>query len=130
VSDLMERALADPFRTNSDWGVNGNLFVYGVVVTLYDENSWPLLKSAFEEVVDQSTANIMYELANFYLSRDGATGEYLDNSTWAFTAIRCLDLEEDTPSTLEEAHDMLVQMEQASPTFGWWFASGAGCEGW
>lgn len=130
VSELMEQAVANPLPTGSDWDLNGNLFIYGVVVTLYDENSWPLLKSAFEEVVDQGTAGIMYELANFYLSRDGRSGEYLDNSTWAFTAIRCLDAEPDDPATIDEVRDFAAQMEQASPTFGWWFGSGVGCEGW
>ena len=130
VSQLMEQALAEPLPTGTDWGLNGNLFVYGVVVTLYDEGSWPLLKAAFQEVVEQDTATIMYELANFYLSRDGIAGEYTDNSTWAFTAIRCLDSEPEDPTTIEEVQDFAAQMKEASPTFGWWFSSGAGCEGW
>lgn len=131
VSRLMEQARNEPLPTGTDWSLNGNLFVYGVVVTLYDEGSWPLLKAAFEEIIEQDTAAIMYELANFYLSRDGVTGEYGDNSTWAFTAIRCLDSEpSDNASTIEEVRDYAAQMQQASPTFGWWFGSGAGCEGW
>ena len=130
VSELMEQAIANPLPTGTDWDLNGNLFIYGVVVTLYDENAWPLLKAAFEEVVEQDTASIMYELANFYLSRDGVTGEYADNSTWAFTAIRCLDSEPGEPTTIEEVQEFAALMEQASPTFGWWFSSGAGCEGW
>lgn len=130
VSSLMQQALAEPLPTGFDWDLNGNLFVYGVVVTLYDEESWFILKAAFEEIVDQGTAAIMYELANFYLSRDGESGQYMDNSTWAFTAIRCLDSEPGEPTTIEEVHDFTAEMEQASPTFGWWFGSGAGCEGW
>ena len=130
VRQLMEHSLADPLPTGADWSLNGNLFVYGVVVTLYDENSWPVLKAALEEVVDQSTGAIMYELANFYLGRDGASGEYMDNSTWAFTAIRCLDIEPEEPTTVAELDEFTAEMKHASPTFGWWFASGVGCEGW
>src|SRR5699024_11465228 len=65
-----------------------------------------------------------------YLSRDGVAGEYMDNSTWAFTAIRCLDSEPGEPTTIEEVQEFAAQMKEASPTFGWWFSSGAGCEGW
>lgn len=130
MSDLMQRALTDPFPTGTDWDLNGNLIVYGVVVTLYDEAAWPLLKMALEQLVDDGDGAVMYELANFYLSRDGATGTYQDNSTWAITAIRCLDATSSEPATLDGMRETQEMMEQASPTFGWWFASGVGCEGW
>ncbi|MFW2512353.1 alpha/beta hydrolase [Demequina sp. SO4-13] len=130
LSSMMDRALDDPFPSGTEWGVNGNLFVYGVVVTLYDEASWPFLEQALAEVAASGDASIMYELANFYLDRDGTTGEYTTNSTWAFTAIGCLD---DVPGdewTIEDVDDFRAEMREASPTFGWWFASGAGCDAW
>ena len=130
LSALMDRALSDPYPSGTDWDVNGNLFVYGVVVTLYDEASWPYLELALNEVVTQGTGAIMYELANFYLDRDGTTGEYTGNSTWAFTAIGCLDEADEEVWTIEDVDDFRVEMEEASPTFGWWFASGAGCDAW
>ncbi|MDE0571817.1 alpha/beta hydrolase [Demequina sp. B12] len=130
ISDLMADALADPFYTGEAWDLNGNLMVYGIVVTLYDEASWTLLNSALAELVEAGTAGIMYQLANFYLDRDGATGEYSANSTWVFTAIGCLDAGQDDAWTFDDVEDFRALMNEASPTFGWWFANSAGCDGW
>ncbi|MFN3866998.1 MAG: alpha/beta hydrolase [Demequina sp.] len=130
LSAMTERALQQPYESGTDWDVNGNLFVYGVIVTLYDEASWPYLEIALEEVAGRGEAAGMYELANFYLDRDGLTGEYLNNSTWAFTAIGCLDGVPEEPWTIEDSEELLAEMVEASPTFGWWFASGAGCDAW
>ncbi len=130
LSELMETSLTNPYPTGTDWGLNGNLFVYGVVVTLYDEASWTFLQMALEEVIEEGTAGFLYELAGFYLSRDGATGEYLDNSTWAFTAIGCLDGDPSEEWTIEDQLEFRAEMQEASPTFGWWFASGVGCGDW
>ena len=103
--------------------------VYGIVVTLYSEESWPYLEYALQEVLDSGTAAVFMELANFYLDRDSASGEYLTNSTVAFTAISCLD-GDDEEWTLADQQEFAAAMEEASPTFGWWFASGGGCAGW
>lgn len=130
LSAMMERALDEPYDSGTEWGVNGNLFVYGVVVTLYDEASWPFLEIALEEVAGTGEAAVMYELANFYLDRDTATGEYQTNSTWAFTAIGCLDEVPGDPWTIDDVDEFRDAMVKASPTFGWWFASGAGCDEW
>lgn len=130
LSDMMKVAVANGYESGADWPVNGNLFVYGVVVTLYDELSWPYLEAALEEAANADTAYILFELASFYLSRDTSTGEYSDNSTWAFTSIGCLDEPREDPWTIEDVNDFRTEMEEASPTFGWWFASGAGCDNW
>lgn len=131
LQDLFDTALTDTFPTGTPWDLNGNLMIYGVVVTLYDEASWSFLNMALEEVVSQGTASIMYELANFYLDRDPISGEYLTNSTWVRSAIGCLD---DTGETagwgIDEMLDFRADMEDASPTFGWWFGTGTGCQGW
>ena len=130
IQDLLAQSLADPLPTGTRWDLNGNLMVYGIVVTLYDEASWQYLQIALEEIVDSGTGSVMYELANFYLDRNGATGEYLSNSTWAFTAINCLDAIPEDEWTFEDIEEFRALMEEASPTFGWWFASSTGCDGW
>ncbi|WP_061961550.1 alpha/beta hydrolase [Demequina flava] len=130
ISDLMAQALEDPFETGEAWELNGNLMVYGIVVTLYDEASWGLLNTALTELVQSGTGSVMYTLANFYLDRDGATGSYTANATWAFTAIGCLDAGEEEPWSYEDVEEFRALMVDASPTFGWWFAASAGCEGW
>ncbi|WP_084039202.1 alpha/beta hydrolase [Demequina sp. NBRC 110053] len=130
IQDMLASAREDPLFTGEDWELNGNLMVYGIVVTLYDEASWEYLALAFEEVIDQGTGGILYTLANFYLDRDGGTGEYLSNSQWAFTAINCLDVEPEEPWGIEQYEDLRATMTEASPTFGWWFASSTGCQNW
>lgn len=130
LSAMMERALDEPYPSGTDWDVNGNLFIYGVVVTLYDEASWPFLEMALEEVAGTGEGAVMYELANFYLDRNGTTGEYNTNSTWAFTAIGCLDDVRGEAWTIDDVDEFRAAMEEASPTFGWWFASGPGCDEW
>ncbi|MDN4484131.1 alpha/beta hydrolase [Demequina lignilytica] len=116
---------------NSDGDrVNGNELVYGIVVTLYDEGSWPYLSAALQEVADRGTADIFFQLANFYLDKDSSSGEYLSNSMWSFTAIGCLDGPVSEPTTVDSLADFTAQISQASPTFGWWFAGSLGCDGW
>ncbi len=111
--------------------VNGNLMVYGVVVTLYDEASWPFLTIALTEVIERGEARTFLELANFYLDRSGQTGEYQSNSTIAFTAVNCLARNGDEGLyTLAELQEYQRDAEELSPTFGWWFGSGLGCDGW
>ncbi|WP_084104747.1 alpha/beta hydrolase [Demequina sp. NBRC 110056] len=130
IQDLLSQSLEEPFFTGADWDLNGNLMVYGIVVTLYDEASWPYLELGLNEVIQEGTGSILYQLANFYLDRDGSTGEYLTNSTWVFSTINCLDAEPDGPLTFDEVLDLRAELEDASPTFGWWFSSTTGCDNW
>jgi len=129
IHDLTIGAIADPLP-GATGDVNGNLMVYGIVVTLYDEASWPYLTTALQEVIDHDTANIMGQLADFYLDRDPYSGEYTSNSTVAFYGVGCLDAEPGPPWDLAHVDQFRAQMEAASPTFGWWFASSVGCNSW
>jgi pimeloyl-ACP methyl ester carboxylesterase len=130
IYEMTQTALETGYPTDTPWDLNGNLMVYGIVVTLYDEASWPYLQLALNEVVEDGSARIMYELANFYLDRDGGTGEYIANSTLAFTAINCLDEGASDDWTIDDVQEFTEIMELESPTFGWWFGTGVGCQGW
>lgn len=130
IHDLAVGAIDRPLDGGDGVQVNGNLMTYGIVVTLYDEGSWPYLSQALSEVIDQGTATIMRQLADFYLDRDSSTGEYTANSTIAFTAINCLDSPEEEPWDVARLDEWRTTLEEASPTFGWWFAAGVGCDGW
>lgn len=130
IKEVALHARDEGYRNADGDEVNGTELVYGIVVTLYDEGSWPYLAAALQEVADRGTADIFFQLANFYLDKDSASGEYLSNSTWAFTAIGCLDGPADEPYTVASLADFAAQVEEASPTFGWWFAASLGCDGW
>ena len=129
IHDIAVDAIANPLPGGS-FEVNGNLMVYGIVVTLYDEGSWPFLTQALTEVIDHNTAEVMAQLADFYLDRDTKTGEYNTNSTVVFTTISCLDDEPEPTWDLARVDQFKATMEAASPTFGWWFASSTGCSDW
>jgi len=129
IHELTTSAIDNPFP-GQGIKVNGNLMVYGIVVTLYDEGSWPYLKTALIEVIETGSATIMGQLADFYLDRSSEDGDYLTNSTVAFTAINCLDAVPEEPWTIADVAEFREYMEEASPTFGWWFAASTGCSDW
>jgi pimeloyl-ACP methyl ester carboxylesterase len=129
IADIAITARDETYPSDGNTPVTGNLMIYGMVVTLYDETSWEYLEMALEEVRSRDTARIFYELGNFYLDRNGQTGEYLGNSTAAFTVISCLDsATEDW--TIAKQREFARSIDEVSPTFGWWFSGSAGCEGW
>jgi pimeloyl-ACP methyl ester carboxylesterase len=129
IHDIAYDAIAKPVPSGGFEPVNGNLMTYGIVVTLYDEGSWPYLSQALAEVIDDHTASIMLQLANFYLDRDD-NGKYLTNSTVVFSAISCLDAAPEPSWDLARVDEFRSKMEAASPTFGWWFAASTGCSDW
>ncbi|WP_062465163.1 alpha/beta hydrolase [Demequina soli] len=130
IQDIALHARDTGYQATAGVEVNGNLMVYGMVVTMYDENSWQYLELGLKEVLTQGTASIFYQLAGFYLDKDPSTGDYLSNSQWAFTAIGCLDAGKTPELTVDSLDAFRTKLEKASPTFGWWFASSVGCDGW
>lgn len=130
IKDIALQARDQGYPNANGDEVNGTQLVYGIVVTLYDEASWPYLSTALQEVVEDGTAEVFFQLANFYLDKDSTSGEYLSNSMWAFTSIGCLDGPVDQPYTVDSLAEFASQVEEASPTFGWWFAASLGCDGW
>jgi len=129
IADIAVTARDKNYASAGTTPVNGNLMVYGIVVTMYDQVNWPYLMAALNETITQGTAEAFYELGNYYLNRNGDNGKYLDNSTVAFTVISCLDSPEED-WTIAKQRDQARKIEAVSPTFGWWFSGSAGCEGW
>jgi pimeloyl-ACP methyl ester carboxylesterase len=129
IADIALQARDEGFPSGETTDVNGNLMIYGIIVTLYDEGTWEYLMYALNEVISRDTARVFYELANFYLDRDPVTGDYLGNSTVAFTAISCLDDAQEEWG-IDKQRAFMRDVNAASPTFGWWFGGGGGCGGW
>ena len=134
---LAKRAIRDLITEAQDKGLptggaplNGTMIVYGIALTLYNEDYWRYLSTAFDEAINVGTGRAFLQLADYYLDRDNTTGKYLSNSMEAFTAISCLDEPPQDPSTIDQIRDFRKKAEEASPTFGWWFAAGVGCDGW
>ncbi len=130
IRTIAQGAIANPWPSDDGIEVNGNLTLYGIIVTLYDEKSWEYLSIALEEILTKSTATVMGRLADFYLDRDSTTGQYSSNSTAVFPVIGCLDEIKDVPWDLARVQSFQTLMDAASPTFGWWFGLSVGCDSW
>lgn len=127
VADLVARAEADPLPAGSS-EVNGTLAWYGIVVTLYDDGSWPYLTFALDEAINEGTGATLLELANFYLDRT-PDGRYTSNSMLAFNAINCLDY----PMVVRDYDEMVAftaRIAEVAPTFAREFGMAVGCETW
>jgi pimeloyl-ACP methyl ester carboxylesterase len=125
---MLDRIEAAPIDAGGSNQVNGTLAFYGIVVTLYDDESWPYLTMALEEVVTAGTGTMLLELADFYLDRT-PDGRYTTNAMEAFSAINCLDY-----PMVERDYDEMVAFAQEvaaeAPTIGEDFAMAVGCETW
>ncbi len=128
IADLVARVERKPLDAGDGNVVNATLAFYGIVVTLYDDASWPYLTIALAEAMDQNTGATLLELANFYLDRT-PDGHYTSNSMVAFSAINCLDY-----PVVERSYDEMVafaeEVSAQAPTFGREFAMAVGCEAW
>jgi pimeloyl-ACP methyl ester carboxylesterase len=136
--ELARRTIQEMLDTARDEGipsyrgdVNGTVLLYGIFVPLYiGETWWPDLSDSIAEYLDRGTAREFQYLSDtFYIGRD-EEGHYLDNTQEAFTAISCLDTPSSPEVSITEFRDFRRDAEEASPTFGWWFGSNTGCEGW
>ncbi len=128
IRQLVDRAKVRPLDAGGGATVNGALASYGIIVTLYDDSSWPYLTAALTEALTQSSGATLLQLANIYLDRN-ADGTYTSNAMMAFTAINCLDY-----PVVSRSYDDLVAFAATAaavaPTFGDQFAMTAGCEAW
>ena len=128
IRQVVDRAEARPLDAGDGTTVNGTLAFYGIIVTLYDDASWPYLTQALSEVTTQNTGGTLSQLANLYLDRT-SDGSYTSNAMIAFTAINCLDYPTQARS-YDELLDFAAEVEAVAPTFGDEFALAAGCEAW
>ncbi|MDO8106553.1 alpha/beta hydrolase [Isoptericola sp. b441] len=128
IADVVDRAKQRPLSTSDGHAVNGTLAFYGVIVTLYNDDYWPLLTQALSEAINQHTGGQLLEYADVYLDRT-ADGTYLSNSNLAIQAINCLDY----PAASRDYQQMVAfrdQIARTAPTFADWFAMAPGCETW
>jgi pimeloyl-ACP methyl ester carboxylesterase len=128
IADLMDSIEARPLRAGQGRELNATMAFYGLVVTLYDDQSWTYLTLALEEAITQSSGAIFLELANIYLDRT-PDGTYGSNQMLAFTAINCLDYPAEETS-YAELDQLARTVEAQAPTFGRDFVMAAGCETW
>ncbi|MFJ6678769.1 alpha/beta hydrolase [Microbacterium sp. NPDC091382] len=99
--------------------------VTGIVSALYSEGNWSTLSSALTGVLE-GDADDMFELVDRYYNR--YDGQYLDNSTEAFSAYNCMDYPADPEDVVAEAN---AEVAQKAPTFApYWSSDVSLCDAW
>jgi pimeloyl-ACP methyl ester carboxylesterase len=127
VQDLIRTAEASPPTAGDGRLVPVTTFVSGLITPLYDDTNWPALTLALTSALQGDPTQMLW-LADINAQRDD-NGHYTSNTTFAFTAVNCLDypMASDLPTMRKQA----AELEKASPTFGRYLAyGGTTCQNW
>ncbi|MFJ4266286.1 alpha/beta hydrolase [Paenarthrobacter nicotinovorans] len=127
IRDLINAVDQNPQTAKDGRLVTGNDFVNGLILPLYNDQSWPALTQALDSAFSGDVSQMM-RLADLGADRE-SNGTYSSNSAFAFQAINCLDypMVMDTAGMRAEEARLL----QESPTFGSFFAyGGVNCKDW
>lgn len=127
IRDLIAAVEANPMRAKDGRMVSASTLVTGMIVPLYNDDNWPLLTQALGAAL-KNDASPFLRLADFNAERE-PNGSYSSNSTFAFSAINCLDYPMVTDTAGMRADDQQLRLD--SPTFGKYFAyGGTSCKEW
>lgn len=127
IRDLIAAVEANPMRAKDGRMVSASTLVTGMIVPLYNDDNWPLLTQALGAAL-KNDASPFLRLADFNAERE-PDGSYSSNSTFAFSAINCLDYPMVTDTAGMRADDQQLRLD--SPTFGKYFAyGGTSCKEW
>ena len=127
IGDLLKQADKQPLQTSEpDRPLTESLAFYGIVLPLYNEQSWPALSQALSSAFD-GNGGMLLKFADLYFSR--TSGGFESNQPEAQMAVNCLDSPSNTtPSDIRAA---MSEYKKASPVFGQIFAwMEAGCSSW
>jgi pimeloyl-ACP methyl ester carboxylesterase len=109
---LMQRLDTTPLQVGSR-SLTRALAVIGVLVTLYDQSSWPYLDQALT-LADRGNGALLVQFSDIYLGRN-ADGTY-DNQTDAGVAVNCID--RPVPAGVAAYDALGSKYAAASPLFG------------
>lgn len=128
--EFVEDRDANPMDTGEQRQLTQGITFYGIAVTLYDKQTWPILTQALTAAF-KGDGGVLLRLSDAYFRRQ-PDGSYSENLGEANPAINCLDsADDDGESTLEEVQDSLPRFSEASPVFGRALAWGAlSCSDW
>jgi pimeloyl-ACP methyl ester carboxylesterase len=127
IRDLIAAVQNTAWQAKDGRMVNATMFVSGLITPLYNDQSWPALTQALEGAL-KGDASLMLRLADLGADR-GTDGKYTSNSTFAFSAINCLDYPMVSDTDAMRAEEQ--RLRQASPTLGYFFAyGGTNCVDW
>ncbi|WP_284977257.1 alpha/beta hydrolase [Arthrobacter sp. efr-133-TYG-104] len=127
IRDLIQSINQNPQTAKDGRRVTVSDFINGIILPLYDNQSWPALTQALQGALSGDVSQMM-RIADLGADRD-PNGSYTSNSAFAFQAVNCLDypMITDTPGMRAEEASLLKD----SPTFGEFFAyGGVTCKDW
>ncbi|MDO4888189.1 MAG: alpha/beta hydrolase [Actinomycetaceae bacterium] len=114
VRELIDASLASPFPTsNSERPLTQAQLVIGILTPLYDDASWPILTTAFEQLINNNDGSLFQYFADAYSSRQG--DKFTSNMLEANIAINCASR---PASSEEEFAQVAQQLGQEAPVFG------------
>lgn len=120
LQKLFRQVDQDPLPTSSGRKLTEGLAFLGVIVPLYNRQSWRYETLALKEALNGS-GNLLLRFADLYASR-GQDGHYTDNSMEVQSAVNCLDKPQH--ASIQDIKQGKQDFLQASPTFGpaamWW----------
>ena len=127
VVDLMDQLDAKPLPGSDGRDLTEGRAFYGIAVTLYDEQTWPLLTTGLQKAFD-GDGSVLVALSDAYFERD-EDGSYGSNIGQVISAVTCLDSPDGL--TEEQVRAQIPRFVDASPVFGRALAWGAlGCADW
>lgn len=112
LMSLMQRLDSTPLLVGNR-SLTRALAVIGVLVTLYDQSSWPYLDQALT-AADRGNGALLLQFSDIYLGRN-ADGTY-DNETDAGTSVNCVD--RPVPTDVAAYDALGPKFAAASPLFG------------
>ncbi|WP_053387396.1 alpha/beta hydrolase [Leucobacter japonicus] len=114
ISALLDRVEANPLRGSDGREFSVSTMITAIITPLYSQSNWGYLDQLFSSVAD-GNADIGLSLADFYYDREN--GEYLTNSTEAFSAINCLDYPAGNTDP-EVMRAEAAELNEIAPTIG------------
>lgn len=125
MGDALAAVDASPLTASDGRKLGADSLVTGIVSALYSEGNWSSLSSAITGVLE-GDADEMFELVDRYYNR--YDGQYLDNSTEAFSAYNCMDYPADPADVVEDAN---AEVAAKAPTFApYWSSDVSLCDAW
>lgn len=121
LTGLLRRADAEPLSGDGTRTVNDSLALTGVLTALFEEDSWPALRTGLAQALAGDGA-ILLALADVIPGR-GRDGRYT-NLIDANRAVNCLD-GPSVATTAQQVQQQIPALKEASPVFGTYVAWGA-----
>lgn len=113
IGEQLDAVDAKPMQGADGRWVSSGVMLTAIIAPLYSQSNWEYLDDLFRSV-DQGEADVALSLADYYYNR--VDGQYLDNSTEAFSAINCLDYPNQLDTEL--MRDQAAELAEIAPTIG------------